>query len=186
MASAGYRLNLWGMHAVNLLKQQHADVRDLFERIGRTEDTSQKESLLEELADNLAAHMTIEEAIFYPVAYTDELRCSEAVDEHAAAKRILVQLLQMSGDDENFDDKVTKLQEQFEAHAEEEESELFKSAKKEIEADELKRLGQEMKVRFDEEMAGQPSRSLAEDIDVEAEETVEVELDSSSEVSAGE
>lgn len=176
------------MHAINLLKQQHQDVRDLFERIGQTEATGQKESLLQELADNLAAHMTIEETIFYPAAYgSDETKFTEAVEEHAAAKRILCQLLEMAGDDENFDDKVTKLQETVEAHVEEEESQLFKTAKQELEVDELQRLGDEMKNLFDEEMAGQPSRSLAAEIaEMEEEETMEVELDSNVELSAGE
>lgn len=179
------------MHAINLLKQQHQDVRDLFERLGQTEDTDQKESLLQELADNLAAHMTIEETIFYPAAHaSDETKYSEAVDEHASGKRILIELLGMSCDDERFDDKVTKLQEIIEAHVEEEESDLFKTAKRELDADELERLGDEMKVLFDEEMAGQPSRSLAEDVSqVDEEETIEVELDpdtDTEEMSAGE
>jgi iron-sulfur cluster repair protein YtfE (RIC family) len=153
------------MHAINLLKQQHQEVRELFERIARAEDTSEKETLLQELADNLAAHMTIEETIFYPAAYADdERKYTEAVEEHAGAKRILCELLEMSSDDENFDDKVTKLQEQVEAHVQDEESELFKTAKQELEADELKRLGDEMKNLYDEEMAGQPSRNLADDL----------------------
>jgi hemerythrin superfamily protein len=175
------------MHAINLLKQQHQDVRDLFERIGQAQSTSHKESLLQELADNLVAHMTIEESIFYPAAYaSDETKYGDAVDEHAAAKRILCELLQMSFDDENFDDKVTKLQEVVEAHVEEEESELFKTAKQELEADELKRLGDEMKNLFDEEMAGQPSRNLVqgmEDVEME-DETVELVLDQESERSS--
>jgi iron-sulfur cluster repair protein YtfE (RIC family) len=171
------------MNAIQLLKQQHQDVRDLFERIEQAEDTSEKENILRELADNLAAHMTIEETIFYPAAFTsDESRYSEAVKEHASAKRLLVELLEMSTDDEKFDDKVTKLQEEVEHHVEEEESQLFKTAKQELEADELKRLGDEMKNLFDEEMAAQPSRSLSGELaEVEEEETDEVELDSDSE-----
>lgn len=177
------------MHAVNLLKQQHQDVRHLFEKIGQAEDASEKEALLAQLADNLAAHMTIEETIFYPATFTtDDSRYSEAVKEHAKAKRILVKLLEMSGDDEDFDDKLTKLQEEVEHHVEEEETELFKSAKKDLEPDELKRLGDEMKVLFDEEMASQPSRSLSgegTDVDIEEEETDELEFDRS-ELAAGE
>jgi hemerythrin-like domain-containing protein len=176
------------MHAINLLKQQHQDVRDLFERLGQTEDMDQKESLLQELADNLAAHMTIEETIFYPAAYmSDDTNYCEAVDEHAAGKRVLIELLGMSCDDERFDDKVTRLQEIIEAHVDEEETELFRAAKQNLEPDELQRLGDEMKALFDEEMAGQPSRSLAEDVnEVDEEETIEVELDpNSDELSAG-
>jgi hemerythrin-like domain-containing protein len=175
------------MHAIKLLKQQHQDVRDLFERLGQIDDTNQKESLFQQLADNLAAHMTIEEAIFYPAAYTsDDTQYSEAVEEHATAKRILLQLLGMACDDENFDDKVTRLQEIIETHVEEEESVLFKAAKKQLDMEELEQLGDEMQQLFDEEMAGQPCRCLAEDIAiVEEEVTIELELDPNSELSAG-
>lgn len=176
------------MQAIKLLKQQHQDVRDLFDRLGQTDDTNQKESLFQQLADNLAAHMTIEESIFYPAAYTtDDSKYTEAVEDHATAKRILLQLLGMACDDENFDDKVTRLQELIETHVEEEESVLFKSAKKNLEPDELEQLGDEMQQLFDEEMAGQPSRGLAEDIAiVEEEVTIEVELDPNTDLSAGE
>jgi hemerythrin-like domain-containing protein len=176
------------MHAINLLKQQHQDVRDLFERISQAEDTSQKETLLQELADNLAAHMTIEETIFYPAAYTtDETRFSEAIEEHSAAKRTLCQLLEMSADDGNFDDKLTRLQEQVETHVEEEERELFKTAKQELEVDELQRLGDEMKNLFDEEMATQPSNKLAQEFaEIEEEETTEVDLDERTQTLPGE
>lgn len=176
------------MHAINLLKQQHQDVRDLFERIGQAEDTGEKDKLLVELADNLAAHMTIEETIFYPAAYTtDETQFSEAIEEHAAAKRILCQLLEMSADDENFDDKVTRLQEEIDAHVDDEESELFMKAKQELEVEELQRLGEEMKNLFDEEMAAQPSSKLAQEVvEIEEEATMEVELDDNAEMAAGE
>jgi hemerythrin-like domain-containing protein len=176
------------MHAINLLKQQHQEVRDLFERINQAEDTSEKETLFQELADNLAAHMTIEEMIFYPAAFTtDDTKYAEAVDEHAASKRVLASLLEMSADDEDFEDKLTKLQELVEAHVEDEESELFKTAKRDLEADELRRLGEEMKVLYDEEMAGHPSRNVPDEVaEQEEDETDEVELDPNAEMSPGE
>jgi hemerythrin-like domain-containing protein len=174
------------MNAIKLLEQQHQDVRDLFERIDQADATSQRESLVQELADNLAAHMTIEESIFYPAAYTtDDTKYTESVDEHAAAKRTLCELLQMSCEDENFDDKMTKLQEQVESHIDEEEAELFKAAKQELEAEELERLGDEMKQRFDEEMAGQPGRNLVLLTGVDDEDAItEVELDPNAEAAA--
>jgi hemerythrin-like domain-containing protein len=174
------------MHAINLLEQQHQEVRDLFERIGQTEDTSEKETLFQQLADNLAAHMTIEEMIFYPAAYTtDDTKYAEAVDEHAASKRVLAQLLVMATDDERFEDKLTKLQELVEAHVEDEESDLFRTAKRDLEPDELERLGEEMQALFDEEMAAQPSRNVPDEV-AERDDVDDVDLDTGSEMSAGE
>jgi hemerythrin-like domain-containing protein len=151
------------MNAINLLKQQHQEFRDLFDRFDRADSPSDKEAIVQELADIIAAHMTIEEQLFYPAAYVkNEAMCSQAMEEHMAAKRIVVDLLGMSADDDAYDDKVTMLQERIEVHVDEEESETFKIARKVLGSEELKRLGTEMKALFDEEMAGQPSDRLFE------------------------
>ena len=52
------------MKATELLKQQHREVEQLFAKIENGGEPIQE--LLEELADNLAAHTVIEEQLFYP------------------------------------------------------------------------------------------------------------------------
>ena len=150
------------MNAITLLKQQHDEVEELFEQLEEADDDGEKLALFQQLADNLAAHATIEEKIFYPAAYakkTEEL-LREAVEEHLAAKRIIADLLALSPDDETFDAKVKVLKEQIEHHVEEEEGELFKAARKELSAAELNQLGTQMEALFDAEMDKSPSQSV--------------------------
>lgn len=155
------------MNAIDLLKQQHDEVEDLFEQIEEAEDEGEKLALFQQLADNLAAHAEIEEKIFYPAAYakkTEEL-LREAVEEHLAAKRLIADLLELAPDDENFDAKIKVLQEQIEHHVEEEEGELFKAARKELGVNELKTLGTQMEEMFDSLMQKSPSASVPQQTD---------------------
>lgn len=152
------------MNAIDLLKTQHEEVKDLFEQIEECEDSDEKASLVQELADNLAAHATIEEKLFYPAAYgsatKDLLR--EAVEEHLAVKRLLADLAVMTPEDENFDAKVKVLREQIEHHVEEEEDKLFAKARKAI-GDKLDSLGAEMEELFEEEMDQEPGEKVVEE-----------------------
>ena len=153
------------MNAIDLLKSQHREVKDLFAQIEETDDADDKASLVQELADNLAAHATIEEKLFYPAAYgaeTEDL-LREAVEEHLAAKRILADLATMSPKDENFDAKVKVLNEQIEHHVEEEETELFAKAKQAIGEAQLESLGVQMEELFEEEMDDEPGEKVVDE-----------------------
>jgi hypothetical protein len=150
------------MNAIDLLKEQLEEVKGLFEKIEKEDDSDAIEDLFDQLADNLAAHSTIEEKIFYPAAYesqTEDL-LKEAVEEHLAIKRLVADLMDMAPEDENFMAKITVLKEEVEHHVEEEEGELFKSAKKDLGAQRLKELGARMKALFEETMAENPSYAV--------------------------
>ena len=155
------------MNAIDLLKEQHEEVKELFEQLEQTEDEDEKQALFQDLADSLAAHATIEEKIFYPAAYAKKTKelLTEAVEEHLAVKRIIADLMEMDPDHENFDAKIKVLKEQVEHHVEEEEGELFKAVSKELNATELKKLGAEMKKLFDQEMEGEPSEAVPSQTD---------------------
>lgn len=154
----------WPMtNAIELLKEQHDEVNELFEEY-ETASTQRKQAIFREIADNLAAHATIEETIFYPAAYakqTEEL-LTEAVEEHLGIKRLISDLLDMSPEHPNFDAKVKVLKEQVQHHVHEEEDELFKKVKKDLSAQELKTLGSRMQEVFDTEMDGYPSDKVPE------------------------
>ncbi len=152
------------MKATDLLKKQHERVDKLFEEIDQTEDAGEKEALLEELADNLAAHTTIEEQLFYPAVYTGELKdmLGEAVEEHLSMKRLLVDLMAMDADDDSFDAKLTVLQEQKQHHVDEEEKELFPRVEKLMGHAELELLGARMQAMFESEMDDVPRDKLSD------------------------
>jgi hemerythrin-like domain-containing protein len=148
--------------AITLLKEQHREVESLFEQIEQASDTEDKESLFQELADNLAAHSTIEEKIFYPAAYAKQTKdmLTEAVEEHLSVKRLLTDLLQMSPEHENFDAKIKVLKEQIEHHVEEEEKELFPQVEKDMNSEKLETLGAQMEEMFEEELDNEPSENV--------------------------
>jgi hemerythrin-like domain-containing protein len=140
------------MKATALLESQHRKVEALFKKLegGR----SDPRATLEELANSLAAHMAIEQDIFYPaIKEIDADVVNESYEEHAVAELTLKRLLMTDPEEEAFMARVTTLKELIEHHVEEEEKELFPAVEKKIEEEVLAQLGKEMKARFDEVFA---------------------------------
>lgn len=136
------------MKATSLLESQHRKVEALFKKLeaGRLEP----EPLLEELANNLAAHMAIEQEIFYPaIKELDEDTVNESYEEHSLAEVALKRLLSASGD-ESFKARLTALKELIEHHVTEEEEELFPEVESTLDEKMLDQLGKTMKARFEE------------------------------------
>jgi iron-sulfur cluster repair protein YtfE (RIC family) len=141
------------MDPIQLLKKQHREVEALFKKIAKTGSAEQRRALLDELASNLKLHMTIEEAIFYPAVQElptkkAEKMALEAYEEHAVVKLVLAELPGVDPEDERFDAKMTVLSELIEHHVEEEEDEMFKTAKK-LGTAELNALGDRMAVEVE-------------------------------------
>jgi hemerythrin superfamily protein len=140
------------MNATSLLKTQHRKVEALFKKLesGR----SDRQAVLAELANSLAAHMAIEHEFFYPaVKEVDEDLINEAFEEHSLAEIALERLLATDEEDDAFDARVTALKELIEHHVKEEEEELFPEVEKALEEATLANLAKLMKPRFDEVLA---------------------------------
>ena len=140
------------MKATSLLESQHRKVEALFKKLesGRSDPTT----VLEELANSLAAHMAIEQEIFYPrVKEVEADLVNESFEEHAVAELALKRLLMTDHEEEAFQARLTTLQELIEHHVQEEEQELFPKVEKALEEDDLAQLGKQMKARFDEVFA---------------------------------
>jgi hemerythrin superfamily protein len=58
------------MNAIDLLKKQHREVEDLFEKFEKAGENAAKtrERLCREISNRLAVHAEIEEKLFYPEA----------------------------------------------------------------------------------------------------------------------
>ena len=148
------------MDAIELLKQQHRNVEELFEKFEKVSGGGD-ESLMDlfaRLADNLATHMTIEEKLFYPSVYVGPMagKLHEAVEEHLATKRVIADLLDMDPADTQFRAKVKVLQELVKHHVEEEENALFKDVKKMMTRDELVIMGEQLEAMFSELIQTEP------------------------------
>jgi len=132
------------MNATSMLKSQHRKVEALFKKLesGRSEPAP----VLEELANSLAAHMAIEQEIFYPaIKEVDSDMVNESYEEHSLAEVALKRLLATDPEDEAFQARVTALKELIEHHVEEEEQELFPEVEKALGEDTLSNLGKAMK-----------------------------------------
>ena len=117
--------------AITLLTEDHEQVRSLFEQyeqLGNRAHAS-KQKLALKICEELTRHSTIEEEIFYPAvrkaAKANEDLIDESIVEHASAKDLIAQLMQMDAGDDLFDAKVKVLGEQVMHHVEEEEGEMF-------------------------------------------------------------
>jgi Hemerythrin HHE cation binding domain len=152
------------MNATDLLKKQHKEVKGLFKKVEKTEDSRQRRQLMDQIVTALEGHTTIEEEIFYPAVRELETKkaeemINEAFEEHHVVKLVLAELPKVDPADERFEAKMTVLSELIEHHVEEEESEMFKLAKK-LGDDELEDLGERMMTRF-EALSGQGRRRAA-------------------------
>jgi hemerythrin superfamily protein len=135
--------------ATNLLKKQHRKVEATFKKLANGKGDAP--ALLTELACDLAAHMKIEQDIFYPaVKSIDEDVVLESFEEHALAEIALKRLLSTPPDDDTFIPKVTTLKELILHHVEEEEEELFPKVEKKLGADRNAELGKQMKALFEQ------------------------------------
>lgn len=140
------------MKATSLLEKQHRKVEATFKKL----ESGKPEALplLTELANDLVAHMAIEQLIFYPaVRRIKEDLILESYEEHAVAELALKRLLGTDPHDATFTAKVTTLKELILHHAKEEEEELFPAVEKALGDEELVSLGKEMKVAFEQALA---------------------------------
>jgi len=137
------------MHATKLLKQQHRKVEAIFKKLEG--EASDAEALVTELANDLAAHMTIEQEIFYPaIQSVDRELVLESYEEHALVEVGLKRLLAADSEAEEFKARVTALKELIEHHVHEEEAEMFPQVEKALGDERLEELGKQMAERFEE------------------------------------
>jgi hemerythrin-like domain-containing protein len=140
------------MKATTLLEQQHKKVKALFKKLesGRSDPAP----ILEELANDLIAHMVIEHELFYPaVQGIDRSLVTESFEEHSLAELALKRLLATDPGDESFKARVVATKELIEHHVKEEEEELFPKVEKKLGDEQLEILGKQMKTRFNEAKA---------------------------------
>jgi hypothetical protein len=143
--------------ALQLLRQDHNKVKDLFQRFEKSEDRSEKKKIADEAIMELEVHSQIEEEIFYPslkkqLGDVDMLH--EAEEEHHVADMLIEELKTMRLNDKSFDAKFMVLAENVKHHIGEEEGELFPKAA-EAGRQTLDRVGQmlmERKMELMEEM----------------------------------
>ncbi len=151
------------MNAFTLLKSDHKKVAGILEKLDATTERGVKtrEDLFGQLKSELDIHANIEETILYPaLEKADETRdiTLEAFEEHRLVKQLLAELDSMGKDEEQWTAKFTVLKEQIEHHVEEEETDMFKKAKKLFSEEEAEALGQRLEAAKSEPLKSAAAR----------------------------
>jgi hemerythrin-like domain-containing protein len=140
-------------HMIDLLKADHAHVKDLFQQYEAAGHQAhrKKQGLAEEVFAALDVHTTLEEELFYPAMKRKTDRdgkdlVAEAVEEHHVVKTLIDELQSLDPKDERYDAKFKVLMENVEHHIEQEEGEMLPEAE-EVLGERLERLGTQMQER---------------------------------------
>ena len=121
--------------AITLLTDDHENVKQMFEQYEGLGDRAHatKKKLAMQICIELTKHAEAEEEIFYPAVRAarkdNEDLIDEATVEHASAKDLIAQIMEMEATEDLFDAKVKVLSEMVEHHVEEEEGEMFPKAR---------------------------------------------------------
>ena len=117
--------------AIALLKEDHQILRAVFDLVETVEDDVLF-PIAGDICIRLAIHMAVEEHLLYP-ALKPAIGASEideVIVEHQVTKRLISDLMEMTGREEQFRAKVHVLGEQTVHHIDEEDRDLFRDARK--------------------------------------------------------
>jgi len=136
------------MDALELLKQDHQKVKELFEQAKAMEEGKQQKQIFRQIKKELETHARIEETVFYPAMEKyEELKdmVLEAIEEHKQVKTLLREMDELVSDSGKFEPKLKVLMENVEHHAEEEEEDkMFPKVRELVDQTALDKLGQEL------------------------------------------
>ena len=142
---------------IALLKEDHANVREMLKKFveGKSRAQKSRQQLFTEIEMELELHSRVEEEIVYPafleiVERSDRHLFFEAQEEHALVRRVMDEMDAGSTEDEEFTARAKVLLDLVEHHAKEEEREMFPLLKSETEPERLREMGAEIETRKQE------------------------------------
>jgi hemerythrin superfamily protein len=118
---------------IEMLREDHRKVKDLFEEFENTEDSKEKQQIVGKALAELQVHAKLEEEIIYP-AIRSEIEeqdlMDEALEEHHVVHTLVAELKKMKPSSERYDAKFTVLGESVKHHIKEEEGQMLPKAEK--------------------------------------------------------
>ena len=136
------------MRVTTILKKDHRMVSGLIMTLEMTPkfNGTVRKSLFNQVYNNLMAHATAEEEVFYPairnVAFGQSEQVDEAYKEHGTVKDLLRQMSNMDPISDEFDRRLAELKSNVQHHVDEEEGELFQLCENRMSEEELREIGQ--------------------------------------------
>ena len=143
------------MNAIELLTNDHKLVKKLLEELSATTERAVKKraELLQRIEQEVRIHTQLEEEILYPAikqagGKEEAKMYYEAKEEHRTVDSLVMpDLLETDTGTVEFAGRVKVMKELLEHHIEEEESELFPTARKLLGKDALEQMGQAMEAQ---------------------------------------
>ena len=136
--------------ALAILLDDHKKARELFQEYKAGSTAENKQTIADEIYNELQIHSRLEEDIFYPTMRVspgeeEKLLIDTSLDDHQKILAKIEELEEMAvaNDMDAYDHKIQKLQTIVEHHVEVEENELFPEAEDKL-GEELIRMDQEM------------------------------------------
>jgi hemerythrin superfamily protein len=156
------------MDALDLLEQQHREVREVLDRLAAEPSAAERAALSIRAARLCEAHIRVEEAHLYPACAArmsdDRRRIYEAMEEHALLRQVAQNLGATRPAGARFEARLSVLRARFEHHADAEEDWLFPKLKRALTDEQLDVLGVDLESAFlcalEEEPMGPTSRPL--------------------------
>ncbi len=138
------------MDIFDVLTSDHEKVKKILEHMEQTSPRAAKrrETLLDQLNENLLPHMYAEEQFFYQILLdesSDKEVAYQALEEHRAAKAVLMDLEEAPSDDPRWSARLKVLKELVEHHIEEEETTVFDLARSLMDEDRATDVGHRFK-----------------------------------------
>jgi hemerythrin superfamily protein len=150
------------MDAIEMLTDDHNKVRGLFKefaggggvtglvrRAVGSVSAAERRKVVDQVCKELEVHTRIEEELFYPAVKALDDReltrqVNEALREHDKVKQEVAGLRGTTGDEDDLEDRMTRLENDVEHHATEEENEMFPRLEELMPAAERQDLGRRM------------------------------------------
>ncbi len=138
------------MDIFDVLTSDHEKVKKILDQMEQTSTRAAKrrDTLLEHLNENLLPHMYAEEQFFYQILLdesSDKEVAYQALEEHRAAKAVLMDLEGAPSDDPRWSARLKVLKELVEHHIEEEETTVFDLARSLMDEDRATDVGHRFK-----------------------------------------
>jgi hemerythrin superfamily protein len=132
-----------GRDVVDLLLEQHDEIKSLFSALQRAQGPA-KQELFQDLVRLLAVHESAEETVVHPVARrkleAGEKVVEQRLEEEDRAKKELADLYDMGVDHPDFDRRLQAFGAEVIEHATKEEGEEFLRLRGAVDADTLRRM----------------------------------------------
>jgi hemerythrin superfamily protein len=144
------------MDPIQMLTEDHRRVEQLFDQYQAATSVQEKKTVSELVFKELTVHSLLEKDLFYPTVALGNPQQKDLIDhsyhDHAEVEERIGLLKNMTPGDAQYDQVFTELISLVKEHAQEEEQQMFPSARQKL-GDQLEGLGRKMQARQKELMA---------------------------------